>query len=331
MTRKFRRTRSKPGKLRRSTQGRRLICESLEDRRLLATVAAPEFLVNDSTPDFQYTYAETRSVAGNASGDHIVVFGGVGPGDDQGIFARRFDATSTPQGSQFLVNETTISNQRHPSVAMGAGGESVVVWSGVGVGDLDIGVYARLYDNTGASTTGEIKVSETTPSLQQKPVVAKAPDGSFVVTWSGKGVGDDLDSGVFARRFASDGTPLTGELRVNATTLGNQQEPDVAIGGDGRFVITWSGAGPGDSSGVFFQRFDATGNAVGVETRVNTKIQDSISGLLPALQPGDSKIPLVTVTSYQDFPVVPPAPPTTTQAATSWLAANWRTLALAFM
>jgi hypothetical protein len=56
---------------------------------------APEFLVNDSTNGFQVTYAETRNVAGNAAGDLMIAYAGSGPGDTQGIFARRFDATNT--------------------------------------------------------------------------------------------------------------------------------------------------------------------------------------------------------------------------------------------
>ena len=252
-------------------------------------MSAPEFLVNDSTSGFQVTYAETRNVAGNASGDYVVAFAGEGPGDTQGIFARRFDANNTPQGGQFLVNETTDGNQRYPSVAVGVGGESVVVWSGKGIGDNDGGVFARLIDNTGALVGGEIKVSETIPSDQHRPVVAKAPDGSFIVTWSGKGVGDLGDSGVFARRFASDGTPLTGEFLVNTTSAGSQRQPDVAVGSDGRFVISWNGVGPGDVEGVFFQRFNPTAGTVGSETRVNTTIN------------GQQHLPSVGLSDANDF------------------------------
>ena len=253
--------------------------------------AATEFLVNDSTSGFQVTYAETRNVAANAAGDLLITYAGSGPGDTQGIFARRFGATNTPLGPAYLVNTTTSGNQRYPSAALGNGGESVVVWSGTGAGDNDRGIFVRLYDDTGTAVSGEIKVNQTTPSFQHKPVVAKASNGDFIVTWSGKGVGE-FDSGVFARRYTTNGIPLTGEFLVNTQTSGYQQEPDIAIASDGSFVITWSGDGPGDSSGVFFQRYNAVGNPVGPETRVNTTTS------------GQQKLPSIGIDGANNFTIV---------------------------
>lgn len=260
------------------------VVEALEDRRLLTSAiginsgstgeleaVAPspaEMMVNNVAEGPQRISATARSVASNAAGDTVVVFSGAGPDDSRGVFARRYDATNTPIGNPYLVNVTTAGNQAFPSVALGAGGESVVVWSGRGAGDDNSGVFARLYDNTGAALSGEIKVSQTTTGKQQKPVVAKAEDGSFVVTWSGRGVGDR--SGVFARRYASNGIPLTGEFLVNTTTTGKQHQPDLAIASDGSFVITWSGRGADDTRGVYFQRYNTSGLPMGTEARANT-------------------------------------------------------------
>ena len=249
---------------------RNMRLERLENRHLLAGVTdGVETLVNTYTSGTQTTRAETRAVAGNAAGEFAVVFDGQGPGGFQEIFLRRYDSSGSPIGSQSLVNVTTNSNQRYASVAMGSAGETVVGWSGVGAGDNDGGVFVRLFDNTGTPVSGEIKVSQTVPSNQQKPVVAKSPaDGSFIVTWSGNGSGDTV--GVFARRYASNGVPLTGEFLVNTTTMVNQQNPDIAIAPDGSFVVAWDGTGPGDAAGVFFQRFSSSGTPVGAETRANT-------------------------------------------------------------
>ena len=265
--------------------------DTAETEARLTVLEASEFLVNDSSNGFQDTYAETRNVAANEFGDMVITYAGTGPGDLQGIFARRYDATNTPLGPAFLVNVTTSSNQRFPSVAVGDGGEFVVTWSGPGAGDNDGGVFARLYDSNGVAVSGEIKVSQTTPSFQHKPVVAKAADGSFIITWSGNGVAD-AGGGVFARRFAANGVPLTGEFLVNTTTLLSQQEPDLAIAGDGSFVITWSGTGPGDASGVFFQRYDALGTPLGPETRANTTIT------------GQQYLPSVAIDGVNNFTVV---------------------------
>jgi hypothetical protein len=229
-----------------------------------------ELPVNVFVGCVQSTFAETQAVAANANQQIVIAYAGSGTGDGDGVFVRFIDG-GVFVGPEMLVNTTTTGNQTFPSAAIGSGGESVVVWSGRGVGDSDGGIFFQLYDNTFAPQGTETRVNVTTSSFQHKPLVSIAPDGTFVVVWSGKGIGD-IDSGVFARRYAANGTPLTGELRVNTTSAYYQQEPSIAIANDGTFLITWSGNGPGDMSGIFYQRFDAMANPVGVETLVNTTV-----------------------------------------------------------
>ena len=65
------------------------------------------------------------------------------------------------------------------------------------------------------------------------------------------------------------------EFRVNTTSAGNQTYSSVAMDHQGEFVVTWSGFGDQpehedlSGSGVFLQRFEATGNRIGDESRVN--------------------------------------------------------------
>ncbi len=96
-------------------------------------------------------------------------------------------------------------------------------------------------------------------------------DGDFVVAWSG--VDADV-SGIFARRFAADGTAKdANEFLVNTTTVESQSRPTVAMDAVGNFVVTWdSDTDPSNSENldIFFQRYDAAGNALGTETQVNT-------------------------------------------------------------
>jgi hypothetical protein len=65
---------------------------------------------------------------------------------------------------------------------------------------------------------------------------------------------------------------LGGEFRVNAYTPSLQRRPAVAADASGSFVVTWEGRGPQDASsyGVFGQRFDSSGAAVGADFRVNS-------------------------------------------------------------
>ena len=71
-------------------------------------------------------------------------------------------------------------------------------------------------------------------------------------------------------------TPATeDEFRVNTTAVGNQSYPSVAMDHQGEFIVTWSGFGNQtehedlSGSGVFLQRYEATGERIGNESRVN--------------------------------------------------------------
>src|SRR3954451_12605410 len=71
------------------------------------------------------------------------------------------------------------------------------------------------------------------------------------------------------------------ETRVNTTIAANQQEPAVAALSNGGYVVTWTSADGGGyygsgvgliDRGIYAQRYDADGKAVGSQTRVNTTI-----------------------------------------------------------
>ena len=65
------------------------------------------------------------------------------------------------------------------------------------------------------------------------------------------------------------------EFVVNSTTSNNQDSQSITPLLDGGFLIVWESNGQdGDQEGIYFQRYDAAGNAVGSETAVNTTTID---------------------------------------------------------
>jgi hypothetical protein len=81
---------------------------------------------------------------------------------------------------------------------------------------------------------------------------------------------DGSSEGIFARRFASNGTPATSAFRVNSHTQDVQRRPALAVEPDGDFVATWESNGQdGHSYGVFGRRFASSGAAAGGEFQVN--------------------------------------------------------------
>jgi hypothetical protein len=126
----------------------------------------------------------------------------------------------------------------------------------------------------------EIPVNTFLSGDQQVPAVSTDASGGFVVVWqSGNAYSygatqDGSRAGVFGRRFDTIGTPLGGEIPINALTLGPQTRPSVATSAGGSFVAAFEGGGygfdqDGSVSGVFLRRV-AGGTPLGSDVQVNT-------------------------------------------------------------
>lgn len=195
-----------------------------------------------------------------STGGFIVAWSGSGAGDSAGIFARIFDAKGKPIANEFLVNGSTAGTQSHPAIAV-LGTEGIVItWEATGC-SLDTGgagIFARLFALDGKAKGNESLVNDQIAGDQKDPSVAWLPGNGFVVAWNGAGFGDA--DGVFVREFETNGTPRGPSQRVNTTMPGKQAYPTVRARGTG-YVVSWSGAGAGDSSGVFIQAFQ-TGDSV---------------------------------------------------------------------
>ncbi|GAB5460426.1 VCBS domain-containing protein [Hoeflea alexandrii] len=188
-------------------------------------------------------------------------------GSDYGIYAQRYASDGTPQGGETRVNSTTANHQQYSSVSAIDGGY-VVTWSSDGQDGDRYGIYAQRYASDGTPQGGETQVNATTASLQIDSSVS-AIDGGYVVTWSSFSQ-DGSDYGIYAQRYASDGTPQGGETRVNSTTANHQQYSSVSAI-DGGYVVTWTSFGQdGSGWGIYAQRYASDGTPQGGETRVNT-------------------------------------------------------------
>jgi len=224
-----------------------------------------EFPVSTFTVDSQ----QQPAVACTAGGGFVVVWQSrAQDGDGDGIFAQRFAADGARAGTEFLVNQATLGNQRHPAVAASPAGGFVVAWDSHDDQDGDSeGVFARRFDGGGAALGGEFQVNTYTLHRQEQPAVTAGRDG-FIIAWSSGHDGDQ--AGVFARRYAADGSAPSAEFQVNTYTAGVQgafsaqgHALAAASGAAGDLVIAWhstrtlGASQDGDGAGVFAQRFAA--------------------------------------------------------------------------
>lgn len=217
-------------------------------------------------------------VTGLADGGFLVSWSSLEqvPGGLYDIFAQRYDANGNAVGGEFRINDATALNQAYGSVAGLSNGGFVASWSHDNGGTDLFDTVVRVFDASGTAVTGDIVVNQTTVGDQFQfglftdPIAALA-SGGFAVSW-GEWTGQDGDDwGIYTRIFDDDGNALTSEIQVNTETTGTQVYTSLGALEDGGFVVTWSSFGQdGDGWGIYGQRFDADGMAVGDEFQSNT-------------------------------------------------------------
>jgi len=229
-----------------------------------------EQLVNETIGGKQYDPA----VGMAADGSFVVSWSGPDATDPAGVFARRFRADGTPLAGEERVNTTVASDQEESEIAVNSRGEYVITWSSRnqdagGTDTSDWGVFGQRFDSAGTRQGDEFQVNSTTAASQREASVAMQDDGTFLVVWSS--LGQDGDSwAVVAQRFDAAGIAQGGEFVVNSSTAGHQRHAQVA-GARGKYLVTWqSGVADGSGWEVMTQEYDATGNRLGSEQRVNS-------------------------------------------------------------
>ncbi|MBX7105931.1 MAG: hypothetical protein K1X57_17745 [Gemmataceae bacterium] len=178
--------------------------------------------------------------------------------------------TVTAVGAEFRANVTLTTNaQTGSAVAMDSAGNFVVAFDSFHDG-IDYGLYVQRYNSAGATVGTQIKANVYGTNDQRSPAIAMDSDGDFVVAWESFGQ-DGSGYGVYARRFDRVSGTFGAEFRVNTTTADSQYRPTIGMSATGAFVIAWESFGQTDDAdaAIYMQRYDATGVAIGSETRVN--------------------------------------------------------------
>ena len=115
----------------------------------------------------------------------------------------------------------------------------------------------------------EFRANTRTLGSQQLPAVATLTGGGYVVVWASKDQ-DGSSWGIYGQRYKADSSKDGGEFRVNTATSNAQSWPSIAATGDGGFVVAWSGSNARASTGIWAQRWSATGGRLGGQFRVDT-------------------------------------------------------------
>ena len=166
-------------------------------RRMTAsgTPLGPDFLVSETSSATRHD----PNVATDDQGNFVVTWMEFTAALGGRAKARRFDASGSGLGSEFVVNAFPRPLSYHPVVAGDAAGNFTVVWEqNDGYSSYD--VLGRRFTATGAPRGAVFKVNTYSAGLQREPAIAGDGHGNFIVVWNSTHMPDGLRR-AFGRRY----------------------------------------------------------------------------------------------------------------------------------
>jgi hypothetical protein len=207
------------------------------------------------------------AVCMDARGNFVIVWDSWGEAGLD-VYAQRFDASGSREGSEFRVNSHVTGYQHESAIASDAAGNFLVLWTDSASGRWpDFRVKGQRFDSSGVPRGGEFAASDNALS-QSDPAVTADSSGNFVIAWATYDAARKASS-IAGRRLAPSGEFLEGEFEVGTYTTHDNFKPVVAALEDGGFIVAWDWT----NSGAFEiqgQRFDASATPLGDEFQVNS-------------------------------------------------------------
>lgn len=137
-------------------------------------------------------------------------------------------------------------------------------------------IRGQIVDTTGPDPVvlPDFPISTTAATFANlNPAVAADPaTGNSIVVWEQVQTEQADPGNIRGRRFDAQGNPIGDDFQVNQTAGGVQTQPAVAFGPGGLSAAVWTSdtIEPGNQLDSFLQVYDADGNPIGGEIRVNT-------------------------------------------------------------
>lgn len=223
-----------------------------------------EVLVNTTTDGEQ----QAPSVIGLAGGGYIVAWSSPdldGPSED--VYGQLYSANGTAVGTEFLINSFTPGFQGEPELVALDDGGFVATWTGYDGEGVGSDIQGQRFSADGTAVGAAFQINTQSQSIQGAASVASIEGGGFVVTWSAMD-SDAPATWVYAQQFDTNGAPVGNEILVATSSETGVYEfySDVTGLDDGGYVISWFFSGTEtDDAAILGQRYDASGNPVGVE------------------------------------------------------------------
>nr|NQU93344.1 hypothetical protein [Bacteroidota bacterium] len=183
------------------------------------------------------------------------------------IYAQIYLNDSIPFGENFKVsNDGGTASQYGPQLAVDPNLNFVITWADKRNGEWNI--YAQRFSNNGTALGENFKVNEEPGNEEQAhPSIAIDSCGNFVIVWADEKSGD-FD--IWGQRYASDGTALGENFKINDDTGTEfQYWPNCSCDKNGNFIVSWVDKRYYDDYEIYAQRFLADGLPIGNNFLVN--------------------------------------------------------------
>ncbi|MEO0075274.1 MAG: T9SS type A sorting domain-containing protein [candidate division WOR-3 bacterium] len=181
------------------------------------------------------------------------------------VYLQRFSHNGQALGDNIVVNDNLgSSDQRHAAVIMLPNQHFIVVWDDWRNDWGDI--YLQRFNNNGERVGNNIRVNDDPiGNNQYHPALSCDANGNYIVTWMDGRLGD---WNIYAQRFNQTGQAIGTNFLVNDYHTSFQGYPKIATHVNGSFVIVWQDE-RFNNADIFTQVFDANGNRIGNNFRVN--------------------------------------------------------------
>ncbi|MDH4222421.1 MAG: hypothetical protein OEV55_02660, partial [candidate division Zixibacteria bacterium] len=188
-----------------------------------------------------------------------------------GIFAQLFDTHGNKLDSNFIVNEYLYSPEfsRPVKISKSDNGNFVVVWEAPCYYTNQSEIWGQLYNSSGDRIGDNFMISDSTVSLSNYyPDVGMDQSGNFVVSWFGAG-------NILIQRFTADGSKIGAIIKAIDFSGMKPSELALTVKSNGEFLVAWQDY-RNDNLDIYAQRFDAEGNPLGDNFRVNSDEGDNV-------------------------------------------------------
>lgn len=210
------------------------------------------------------------------------------------LYFQKYDADGNTVGNHILINDddsSTAERHDYERIAMNPDGTWAVTWmDGRYVNDVYPDIWGQCYDTSwvAVDTNFLVNTDDISLCIQEYPSVAMDDDGNWVTIWTDfRDPHGSSAEEIYAQMYNSAGETQDTNWLVNDKVDWSENPGlshytgSVAMDADGNFVVAYMFEDIGGVESIFHKRFDANGNSLGIERKVNDQDPDTIHDMYP--------------------------------------------------